>query len=332
MGTACGANAQAAAVSFHGSTSRTRPMMIWHGEVKRTVERGLISSGLPALSRRSRSDGVVILAYHNIVPAGVEIVGDRSLHLPVSTFAAQLDSLRTTHDIVPLESVLDGEAVHSAQPRAVITFDDAYRGAVTSGIEEVVKRGLPATIFVAPAFVGGRFFWWDAITEPGAAGPTEACRGTALEACGGKDEAVRRWAEMSGHPGQVLPDAAACASESELRAALEHPGITLASHSWSHPNLVRLTPGEVDQELVRPLVWLRQRFNRVLPVLSYPYGLSSPAVERAVASAGYRAAFRVTGGWMSSRSRNPFALPRWNVPAGLSHDGFLLRTAGLFCR
>lgn len=306
--------------------------MMWPSEVKRTVERGLVFSGLPALSRRNRRGAVLILAYHNIVPAGVDICGDRSLHLPQSMFAAQLDSLRATHDIVPLDTVLDGDVTRSTRPRAVITFDDAYRGAVTAGIREVVSRGLPATIFVAPAFVGGRFFWWDAVTPPGTAGLTESCRERALEECRGVDEAVRHWAEKSGHPARTLPEAAACATENELRAASKQAGITLASHTWSHPNLLRLTPDELDQELVRPLAWLRQRFDRVLPVLSYPYGLSSPAVERAAESAGYRAGVRVSGGWMSPRPRNSFALPRWNVSAGLSRHGFLLRSAGLFCQ
>lgn len=303
--------------------------MTWRARSKTVVERGLVASGLPAVSRRSRRHGVAILAYHNIVPTTVRIEGDGSLHLPVDAFAAQLDALRETHDVVPLAAVLDERQTAGRRPRAVLTFDDAYRGAVTAGIGEVVKRGMPATIFVAPAFVGGRFFWWDLFTPAGNAAQAEAFRREALEECRGEDDAVHRWAQKRGHRMRRLPEEAACASYDELRAAAARPGITVASHSWSHPNLRRLAREELEDELARPLLWLGERFDPVLPVLSYPYGLSSPAVERITAAAGYRAGVTIGGGWMSRPLLNPYALPRLNIPAGLSQAGFLLRTAGL---
>ena len=303
--------------------------MTWRNGLKATLERGLVASHLPSVWRRAHRRGVLILAYHNIVPPGVEIAGDRSLHLPERLFVAQLDALQATHDVVPLGTLLDADGDNGRRPRAVITFDDAYRGAVTAGLRQVVARGLSATVFVAPAFVGGKFFWWDVATPAGAPGPTESFRKFALEECQGVDAAVRLWAERAGHPLARLPADAACASESELRVASTHPGITFASHSWSHPNLARLAPAELDDELTRPLTWLGARFDNVLPVLSYPYGLASPAVERAAASAGYRAGLLVEGGWVSRRPRNPFAVPRLNVPAGLSANGFQLRAAGL---
>ena len=37
------------------------------------------------------------------MPQGEKIVGDRALHLPQQEFAAQLDALMTTHEVVPLD-------------------------------------------------------------------------------------------------------------------------------------------------------------------------------------------------------------------------------------
>jgi peptidoglycan/xylan/chitin deacetylase (PgdA/CDA1 family) len=304
----------------------------WREELKASVERGVVSSGLATASRRHRRRGALILAYHNVVPEGVEIGGESSLHLPVAQFAAQLDALMETHEVVPLASVLDPLPPAAARPRVVVTIDDAYRGAVTVGVPELVRRGIPATIFVAPAFVGGRTFWWDALTPPSAPGPTAEFRSRALEECRGADAAVREWAERGGHRVRPLPDHAACASEGELRAAASQPGITLAPHSWSHPNLPRLEGSQLEEELTRPLAWLGARFRSMLPVLSYPYGLCSTRVQRAAAAAGYRAAVVIGGGWISPGRSDPFALPRLNIPAGLSRNGFLLRTAGLFVR
>jgi peptidoglycan/xylan/chitin deacetylase (PgdA/CDA1 family) len=305
---------------------------MWRDKAKAIVERGFVSSGIPSLSRLGHRRGVLVLAYHNVVPPGIAVGGESSLHLGEDSFAAQLDLLQQTHDIVSLEELLKGGPASRHRPRAVLTFDDAYRGAVTAGVRHIVSRALPATIFVPPAFLGGRFFWWDDVTQPRARGSAEAFRTFALERCAGADEAVRRWAAASGYETRTLPEVAACASIDELRAASDKPGITLASHTWSHPNLARLPPSQLHDELARPLAWLRERFDRVLPVLSYPYGLASPKVERAAASVGYRAAVLVTGGWAPPRPCNLFALPRWSVPPGVSLDGFFLRTAGLFCR
>jgi peptidoglycan/xylan/chitin deacetylase (PgdA/CDA1 family) len=127
---------------------------------------------------------------------------------------------------------------------------------------------------------------------------------------------------QAGHPRIATTD--------ELARAVGRGRITLGAHSWSHANLCALEPTELERELSAPDEWLRARFDCVVPFFSYPYGLSSPAVEAAAARSGYRAALRVDGGWMSRAGHDrPLALPRFNVPAGLSLDGFRLRLAGI---
>jgi peptidoglycan/xylan/chitin deacetylase (PgdA/CDA1 family) len=298
---------------------------------KQIAEAGLVHSGAGAAVRRRRRGDVLVLAYHNVVPAGEQPAGDASLHLPRHRFAAQLDALQRTHDVVPLDAVLSEPVRPTRRPRVVITFDDAYRGAVTAGIEELAARQMPATIFVAPGFLDGGSFWWDVISGQSGAGLPDSVRMYALEALGGRDEAVRAWARESGLTVNAVPGHARGASIEELRAAVRHDGITLGSHTWSHPNLTRTSPSDLPAELARPLEWLRQNFDRVIPWLAYPYGLTSPAVERAAAESGYVAALRVSGGWLGPRRDRPFALPRLNVPAGLTLHGFRLRTSGLLC-
>ncbi|MFO7261781.1 MAG: polysaccharide deacetylase family protein [bacterium] len=297
--------------------------------LKASLEAILTGGGVAAVARRIRARGGIVLAYHNIVPEGEEPAGDRSLHLPVEEFRAQLDALVETHEVVPLDEVLRPRPGRSPKPRVAITFDDAYRGAVTCGVAELWARGLPATVFVAPAFVGGKTFWWDSFaTEP--YGPGAALREYALNQLRGVDSEIRRWAAESGIEPRPVPPHACAASEEELAAALRHPGLTLGSHTWSHPNLIRLSAAEAATELEQPLRWLRERFERVGPWLSYPYGMSSPEVEAMAMRTGYAAALRVTGGPLPRRQTRPYALPRTNIPAGLSPRGFTLRAAGLF--
>jgi hypothetical protein len=95
--------------------------------------------------------------------------------------------------------------------------------------------------------------------------------------------------------------------------------------------LTRATPAELTEELARPLAWLREQFpEHSLPAISYPYGLRSPSVETAARDSGYTMGFLVAGGWLPAHGADPFALPRLNVPAGMSADGLALRLSGLF--
>jgi len=297
---------------------------------KATAETVLLSAGAAHLSRRLRSGQTLVLAYHNIVPAGERPGGDRSLHLPVARFTAQLDLLTRHHDVVPLDHLFTPAA--GPRPRAAVTFDDAYAGTLHAGIPELVRRGLPGTIFVCPAFLGGRTFWWDALTRPDHDGPAPALRRHALGPLAGRDAEIRPWAAKHGFPEYRVSDHARCATEADLRAALGHPGITLGSHSWSHANVAELEGAALDEELTRPRAWLTEHLGATADWLAYPYGYHNPRAEEAARRAGYRGALALHAGWIGSTPAQPFALPRLNVPAGVSANGFALRISGLITR
>jgi peptidoglycan/xylan/chitin deacetylase (PgdA/CDA1 family) len=298
--------------------------------LKHTAELLLVRTGVTELVRRIAQPRDLVLAYHNVLPTSASAGLDASLHLAIADFRQQLDRLVRTHEVVPLATLLSPATPRSGRPRAAITFDDAYRGAVTAAVGELAARDLPATIFVAPAFVGGKSFWWDSLV-PGSEG-SPFSREHALVELRGEDASIRAWGGKCGLRASIPPPWAVCATEEELGAALlRHPGLTLGSHSWSHPNLAALPESDLFRELARPLAWLRERFERVVPWLAYPYGLTSPAVERASARAGYAAALRVTGGRLPlDPALEQYTLPRYHVPAQISRNGFDLRLAGLF--
>jgi peptidoglycan/xylan/chitin deacetylase (PgdA/CDA1 family) len=300
--------------------------------LKRSVERALCRAGVGIHLRRWRAGDTLILAWHNIVPDGEPWGGDRSLHLPQRAFARQLDVLRRTHDVVPLAALLDGGGQRRSRPRAVITFDDAYQGAMTAGVEELRQRRLPATVFVAPAFVGGRSYWWDVFTELGSAALSPALRTHALHELGGRDAVVRAWAAEQDVPLQAVPAHMTCATEAQLKRAEDV--VAYGSHTWSHPFLPALEPDELRQELEAPRQWLAERFDNVVDFIAYPYGGCSPAVKQAAQEAGYVLGLRVDGGWLRGPAADEvrYALPRHNVAAGLSTAGFELRASGLLTR
>lgn len=304
--------------------------------VKAAVEALLVRSGLARIRRRLLfGERTVVLAYHDVVPDGEPVDGDPSLHLPLSRFLDQVDHLAETCRVVGFGEAVapDGDdGGRPGRPRVAITFDDAYRGALALAIPELVRRRMPATVFVAPGLLGHRALWWDRLGPVLSAPDGRELRRRALAEHRGDPEAVVRWAREEGWPLADPGRWCRTASEEELREAAELPGIALGSHGWDHLNLTALEEEELRAELERPSRWLADRFSSFGPWLAYPYGLASAREERAAAGAGYELALRVEGGWLPVGPPEPHAVPRLNVPAGLSPHGFRLRMAGLFAR
>lgn len=294
--------------------------------VKRAAELVLCRSGLTSALRRRRRDDVLVLAYHNVIPDGEVVRGERSLHLGQEQFHRHLSLLSRTHEFITPEE-LPGSG--RGKPRVVITLDDAYRGAVELGVEVLRELNVPATLFVPPACLGDQRFWWDVLSSGREMDPD--VRESALSALAGKSADILARANRRANPGDA-PAHERTATEAELDMALGFDGLTLGSHSWSHPNLAALAATELAEELVRPLDWLRERYpDRTAEWLSYPYGRWSAAVAAAARQAGYRGAFRIEGGWVPPTG-DPLGLPRLNIPAGLSVEGLEMRSSGLKSR
>jgi peptidoglycan/xylan/chitin deacetylase (PgdA/CDA1 family) len=294
--------------------------------LKQRAERALASSGAGWAVRHRVRGKRLILAYHGIMPDGVSPAGERSLFISERDFAMQLDTLVELVDVAPLDQI-DEEG--NGRPRVAITIDDAYCGAVTVGLKELAKRGLPATIFVSPARLNRHVFWWDALADSQGS-LNDVIRSCALNEFRGSDEQVRGWAAAAALPtSDRLPRYALAATEVELRAGLALDGMTVGSHTWSHANLATLSAGEVSTELERSRDWLRTEFGKKsIDWLAYPYGLDSREAHRAAAAAGYRGALRIAGGWHKPRDVSPFARPRLNVSADVSSAGFRARLLG----
>jgi len=301
--------------------------------LKRLAELIAGRTGGRLVGRLRRHGCALILAYHNVIPDSERACGDRSLHLSQRIFGDQLDELLQDHDVVPLAEI-SSQPAGSNRPRASITFDDAYLGTLTGGVEELRRRGLPGTVFVPPGLLGGYPFWWDELAENFSGTLPGELRSHLLTHLAGDQERIRLWARAQGVLlATSLPPWARSATEADLQRAIAYTGLSLGSHSWSHPNLAAVDPGRRRDEMVKSKAWLESRFSTVtIPWLSYPYGLDSAEARKAVSEADYVAALRTTGGHFRPGAVPTQALPRLNVAAGLSAPGFVLRAAGLLSR
>jgi peptidoglycan/xylan/chitin deacetylase (PgdA/CDA1 family) len=290
----------------------------------RALVRGGAESVLARLPRRTQPGDRLILAYHNVVPAGSPPVGDRSLHLPLDRFEAQLRLMRDEAEVVPLLELLATDA--PGERRIAITFDDAYASALRLGVGACVAAGAPCTVFVAPGLLGTVPVWdRRAAAERWSDADREAFlwrdRGTDVAAgVGGRSESAPT---ATGDPCRI-------ATTDELLACAARPGVTLGNHTMHHPNLGALADDEVRAELAAAHAWLEAHAaGRLVPVLAYPYGLAPRQPEVALDATPVRFGALVTGGWWARDAvPRPYAVPRWNVPAGLSDLGFEVRLRG----
>lgn len=299
---------------------------------KHWIEELLCGSGVTALGRFLAGRRILVLAYHNVIPDFEEVVGEESLHLAVSDFVEHLDLLASATEVISVADVLGRDIEKTGRyPCVAITFDDAYRGVVRFAIPELAKRELPATIFVSPGLLGDHTFWWDGLASSFEGDEWQEFRESALREHQGKGVRIKRAAERVGRKQKNIPRNQRSATEEELQSGVTEPGITVASHSWTHPNLPLLTDSNLEEEIYRPAKWLSERFeDSFLPVFAFPYGLSNSVTCGAVHKAGYDGAFTTNGRWLShSRPRmKRYDLPRYVVPKGLSAQGFELRISG----
>lgn len=295
---------------------------------KLTAERLLASPPARHLARRVRRGRCLILAYHNITAGRVE-AGDRSLHLRFDEFRRQLDELSAVQ-VLSLHQALGSSG--EDPPAVVLTFDDAYAGAVTWALPELLARGYPATVFVAPGILGRAAMWWDLLAGSTGGVGTEL-RQRCLDELAGDHGVIMATASRLGWPVGEIREHFRIASEKELDAALIGDGITLGVHSWSHANLAATSGTALEEELVRPLEWLQARWPRhTFPWLAFPYGIpiSEPSP---LPQSGLGPGLLASGGWLTPAMGTDRPLPRVTVPAGLSLAGFRARTMGLWpCR
>lgn len=183
--------------------------------------------------------GCVILYYHAIPQ-------DQR-----TQFAAQLDLIARITTAITVDSVspLESNVRYSA-----ITFDDGLESVVENAVPELIKRRLPATIFVTVGALGQSPTWWP------------------------HDAPERQDNVMSLEQMQSLP------------ASL----IAIGSHTLTHPMLTSVDKDRVWRELKASKTELERAAGRDIALFSFPFGAVSDEVVALCREAGYKRVFTST--------------------------------------
>ena len=313
---------------------------------------------LRALGRPTGDPLAAILLYHRIAEPE-----DDPFRLSVSPehFADQLERVRATYRVATLEEVVAGiDRPSHEEPCVAVTFDDGYLDNLEVAEPIASSLDVPLTLFVTvePVLSGTRF-WWDELAERvlratgadelsltidsrrrtfGVATPGERARAcVALHGLLRTCSAAARAAALEQLPvlgPDVVPDAHARPLDvDELRRMAQRPGVTVGSHTLTHPALTAVDAPVRERELVESRRELERVLGGTVDVVSYPYGRGTDLddeVVRCAAVAGYVAACTTVQRPVTSTSRR-LALPRLTV-ADASGDELLRVLGGVLGR
>jgi peptidoglycan/xylan/chitin deacetylase (PgdA/CDA1 family) len=98
-------------------------------------------------------------------------------------------------------------------------------------------------------------------------------------------------------------------------------GIEVAAHSHTHPQLDRLPPEVLSDEINRSRYLAEDNLSVAVQGFAYPYGYWNHAVRATVATAGFRYGCMV-GNLMTAPGDDVLTLPRLTVNAGIGVTGF----------
>jgi len=187
---------------------------------------------------------VPILTHHSISR------GADQFAVSPERFEAELDALaRAGFRTVSFHDWLDGKPL-PAHP-VILTFDDGYEDAYSRALPALRARGMTATFFLVPSWIG-------------------------------PDPSHRVVREEDGMTFRhlVWPEV----------AAMSAAGMEIGSHGEGHLRLPDLPEEKVHEEAQKSRLEIEAHLNRPVEVFAYPYNASRGRLRPALRDAGYRAA------------------------------------------
>jgi peptidoglycan/xylan/chitin deacetylase (PgdA/CDA1 family) len=282
---------------------------------------------------RDRRDVLRVLMYHRIGDSRDHSLYPGLVSASPRAFERQIRCLAERHRFVSMDEVLHWHRTGSRlPPRALLlTFDDAYADFAEHAWPILSELGLPATVFV-PTAIPDRprlAFWWDRLFRAIEGSDRAACESTPLGRLELRDSASRRRAfrrlrdliESLPHDRamQLVDDISRELGESpapnpvlgwDALRSLARAGVTLCSHTRTHPKLDRIPTALIRREVAGSLADLQREIGNVLPVFAYPEGRFGKDAVHVVAKEGVELAFTTDRGLNHMASAHPLLLRR----------------------
>jgi peptidoglycan/xylan/chitin deacetylase (PgdA/CDA1 family) len=297
------------------------------------MSRALLKSGLGAALTATGVDRLIgamtgvarlplIVGYHRVVETAApeRPAATPAMTVSVPTFVRQLEWIGRRRTFVSLDEI--GAQLASGQdwttPVAAVTFDDGYQDVYEHALPVLQRKGIPAAVFVITDAMGASApFTHDRLylllardwarTGPmlerlGALGPGSAMARSPFGAMRhflttrSQSRIERLIALLEQHVGPAGDAPAAMRPLTwDMVSAMHRAGVTIGSHTRTHPVLTSEHPSRVQDELGSSREAIERRLGGTVRHFAYPDGGFDAPVVAAVADAGYRFAYTACG-------------------------------------
>ncbi len=230
-----------------------------------------------SIFRRLVQNLLVVFNYHEISDSPSEFCLDFNLNVRPDVFSKQLSWIKKYFNIISPNDLIKGDF---KLPAALITFDDGFKGAFTSGGNILKSYDIPAVVFMNMGPVNGGMCLSGLInyllkydikfknqinTKYG-----NELKNDSFLRCAESD--ILEYFNTNGY--DILPIAqeyhGKFALESDLKKSVDS-GLYLGNHLYNHSNAVSLSDLELKNQYIKNENEL-VNYKNYLPIFSYPFG------------------------------------------------------------
>lgn len=293
---------------------------------------------------------VIILAYHGFTDKKVHpgIENYQGKHLDVNLFRSQVEYLKRCYNVIPLDRLIEYFTMDAEIPNnsVVITIDDGYKSNYTLAYPVLKEFNVPATIFIAAAFVDNKELLWvdrveyainkterkDLKIDIGPETLLFSLKGNNTKAlCESRirsrlkllpqdvrDEIVNRIEEDLGQRlslGRKIAEIYRPLEWNEVSEMIKSGIISIGSHGCAHVSLTRCSNDNMEREASLSKKIIEERIGSRIKPFSYPnggIGDFNNKTKRLLKETGYLCALTNTTGVNSIHS-DIFELKRFGM-------------------
>lgn len=242
------------------------------------------------------------------------------LRISSAEFERHLKYLKTNARVITIDEAIDGLKGTRPLPdfSTVITIDDGYRDSYEIAYPLLKKYGLPATMYAVSSFLEGKIWLWTDKTrfileqttldryETFIVGKKISARlsdhASRLNAAAAlndtlkrmrnddKEKALEKIANDLSVAVPERPPAEYSGFSSREASEMAENGITIGSHTVSHPLMDKINASEQEKEAIDSRRRLEELIGRDVWHFCYPNGSFDRGARTAVEKAGYRSA------------------------------------------
>ena len=293
--------------------------------------------------------GSTVFLFHRVLPVE-ERCFEPELSTNLNAFSKFLDWLGRYYEVLPLDELV-GRRKEKQKPKlplCSITFDDGWIDNYCHAFPELLRRNMPATIFLPMNFIGTqRRFWQELVGLFFAELQSDPKRIAVLEQVARRSPWFPPWASyreeygalrrlLLTRPGREaqefgerLIEAAGLSNRLPERAfvnwdeikEMQRNRISFGSHTMNHTILTNAPPAAGEEEILASRKELEVRLGQTIFGFAYPWGAVGRHSLEQLRLSGYQYAVTVRPG-VVKRDSAPFLLPRIPISDSILNGGF----------